>query len=566
VYDKTMPHAVFIVRALDHVIQEFDKSELFARWVGLKQYQGVDYQAKIVHQSLTPEGYAELPSLAASISSSILPGFMAILQGTEQGLNLEFLTTILMFHRKFKHFDTNSSSSSTVSSASSDSSEGGKTRKDMIEEAKRIFTRFLEKGEMYCDPGLVTEIRNLVTKGSGKGVHPAMFRKAGAFIYHRSEHTWCREARATYDWVGRSYDNRSKITRDIEEEFSLKNLPENFDLQIVPSVDDIYSNQELFKDYIAYVDEHADGAFTQFLVAFREYFASPVHSRKSALDKILKAFSDTAKTFPVMGQVSEGISKEICNREQVPDSIVYTLIGLCARAGAGEFYKKWIVEHSMVWKATDWSSAAAAKVSDLSLIMGMSTVETKIEEESLKGKSGFSRYLAKRQMKKQSIAYVRAANAGSASKKKANSQNGAFDMMTMMDPSKSLEKKLSEHTVPSISNTLSSLYLREQFQRIHLDTALDTTGMSLWEAFFKFYQKYVSMSNEDLCDAQENMRKDIIELCDKYKAVIPKSNDVKERAEKMKIVFPHFFRPVEMEIYGKLHEEYEALLRKNGWK
>jgi len=563
-YDKTMPHAVFIVRALDRVIEEFDKSALFSRWINLKQYQGVDYQAKVVHQTLTAEGYAEPPTLAAALCSSILPAFLAILQGTEQGLNVDFLAQILMFHQKFKHFDPDSQTSS--SNSSSESSGSGKSRKDMIDEAKRIFSKFLEKGEMYCDPGLVEEVRNLINKNGGKGCNPSMFRKTGTFIYQRSEHTWCREARATYEWVNKSYDNQSKNTRAVEEEFSMKNLPEKFDLQIVPSLDDIYGNPDLFKDYIAFVDENTDKLFSKFLVPFKEYFSTPIHARKPALDKILTVFKEASVPFPVLAKASDVITKEVTSRERVSDTIVYNLVGVVARTGATIFYKRWLVEHSMVWKTAQWSSLPVAKLSDLTMLMGMSAVETQIEEAALKGKTGFSRYLAKRQLKKQSVANVRAATASSAANKPQEAPKGFLDMLGGTEMNKSFEDKSTAFFIPSIYNTFSSLYLRKLFERVYLETALNTTEMSMWEAFFEFYKKYVSMSNEELCDAQDNMRKDIIDLCDKYKALIPNSDAVKDKAKKVKIVFPHFFRPVEMEIYGKIHADYEAFLRKNGWK
>jgi len=568
IYDKTMPHAVFIVRALDRAIEEFDKSELFARWVGLKQYQGVDYQAKIVHQSLTPEGYAEPPSLAASMSSQILPAFMAILQGTEQGLNLEFLTSVLTFHRKFIHFENDGSTSPTSSAASSDST-GGKTRKDMIEEAKRIFAKYLEKGEMYCDPGLVDEIRNIVTKGGGKGVTPSMFRKAGTFIYHRAEHSWCREARATFDWTIKSYDNQSKGTRSVEEEFSLKNLPENFDLQLVPSLDDVYGNPDLFKDYAAFVDDNTDKLFQKFLVPLKEYFAAPALSRKPILQKIMNVFSEAAVTYPELVPVSNMVSKELGCRDRIPDSILHILVSAIARSGAARFYKQWIVEHSMVWKSASWSPVSAVRFGDLSLIMGMSTVETKIEEAALKGKSGFSRYLAKRQVKKQSVSVIRA---GSTSTVKLSHDKAVLN--TDFGFGGAAEKKASSDAIdvsliariPSIEETLSSPYLRIFFMQGMLEKVLSPEEMDLFTALSSFFKKYNEMSNERICEAQKDIQKDVVDLCDKYKGMLPKFAEMKDRAKKLTFILPNFFRPLEVELFGKHHSKFEGELREKGWK
>jgi len=375
-YDKTMPYAVFIIRALDQSIEEFDKSALFARWIALKQYQGVDYQAKIMHQSLTPEGYAEPPCLAAALTSSLLPAFLSILQGTEQGLNVEFLTNALMFHRKFAVFESDATIASPSRSQGSSSS-SSVTRKDMIEEAKRIFAKFIESGDMYCDPGLVDEVRTLINKNGGKGINPKMFRKIGAFIYHRSEHTWTREARATYEWVNRNYDNRSRSTLAVLDEFSLNNLPEGFDLQIVPSLDDIYSNNVLFGDYSKFVDEQTDNIFEKFYIPFAQYFKTPIRERKPVLEKLIAVFVEAAGIYPELKPPCSLITKEVAARDRVSDVIVRSILGAVARAGAARFYKRWIVEHSMIWKTAAWTSATEIKFGDLSLIMGMSLLRAR---------------------------------------------------------------------------------------------------------------------------------------------------------------------------------------------
>jgi len=557
-----MPYAVFIIRALDQSIEEFDKSALFARWIALKQYQGVDYQAKIMHQSLTPEGYAEPPCLAAALTSSLLPAFLSILQGTEQGLNVEFLTNALMFHRKFAVFESDATIASPSRSQGSSSS-SSVTRKDMIEEAKRIFAKFLESGDMYCDPGLVDEVRTLINKNGGKGVNPKMFRKIGAFIYHRSEQTWCREARATYEWVNRSYDNRSRSTLAVLDEFSLNNLPEGFDLQIVPSLDDVYGNNVLFVDYAGFIDSQTDKLFEKFLVPFRTYFKSTIQERRSALEKLMNVFAEAAVKFPELEQASAAISKEVATRERVSDSLVFALVAAVARAGAARFYKRWIVEHSMAWKTAAWNPVKIVKVGSLDMIMGMSAVESKIEEAALKGKTGFSRYLAKRQLKKQSIAAVRSTVTASADN---NGGETLLDIMNANQMGKKMENQASAFFIPSSLNTFSSIYLRSLFQRAFLEMNLTTSEMALWEAFCGFFNKYSHMSNEELCESQEQMLKEILELCENFKLMIPGYDDLKAKAKKQKMLCPFFFREKEMEIFGKAHAEYEAALRDKGWK
>jgi len=556
-YDGSIPYAVYIIRALDHAIEEFDKSTLFEKWTSLKQYQGVDYMAKVVHQTITKDGFAEPPTLAGAMASSMLPFFLVMMKGTEAGLNLEFLVDILRYCSNFESLEEKSSSQSKGSSA-------GSSRSEMVDEAKRIFAKYLDSGDMYCDPHLVEEVRTAIKAGS-KHITPKLFRKCGAFIYQRSEHTWAREARATFDWVIKSYDNYSQSTREVEEEFSLKNLPEGFDLQIVPSIDDVYGNPDLYKDYTQYVNERSDRLYERFLIPLREYSSSSVQTKKASLQKLMSVFSDATTIYPELTATSNLISKEVAKRECVAETVVHSVLASLIRTGAAHFYKKWLVEHSMVWKKSHWSPVAAIKFGDISLIMGMSAVETKIEEEALKGKSGFSRYLAKRQLKKQAIATIRSGASVKLPQEKAiiDTQLG-IGKSEMIDP-KNIDVSLAA-VVPGIDDTLSSPYMRTFFQHAIMEKVLGVEQLELYKALSDFYKKYDVMSNEDLCDSQKQMLGEINEICAKYKRLLPRPDEVKERAKKQKILFPNFFRPVELDLYGRYHTAFEEGLRQKGWK
>jgi len=563
-YDGSIPFAVYIVRALDHAIEEFDKSLLFSDWIGLKQYQGVDYQAKVVHQTLTEEGYAEPPTLAGAMASSMLPFFLVMMRGSEAGLNLEFLVDILKFRRTYESQEASSQTKSTSSSGSS--------KTEMIEEAKRIYGKYLDSGEMYCDPRLVEEVHNLLSKNA-KGIKSDLFRKCGAFTYQRSEHTWAREARATFAWANKSYDNRCKHAHAIEEEFAMSVLPEGIDLQVVPTLDDTLACNALMVDYAAFCGDEINVAFQHFREAYEGYFKAPVHERKKYLENLSSAYSEITRLFPDLTPVRNLIEKEISIRERVSDSLFQFATSSILRAVASKYYANWLVEHSMVWKTSPWTPVPTITYSDLSTTFGMRAIEKKIEEAALKGKSGLSRFLAKRQVKKQSIANVRTAPARELSgpSKTVYSTKGAGDALAFGDikgVSEQTAGTLQENVlvIPSITDTLSSTYLRKHFENAYLASALSASDMSLWEALCKFYNKYSLMEDERLIELQSNMLKDIENLCDKFKAILKDAAEVKERAKKQKFIFPQFFRPYETELYSAHHTEYEKALRAKGWK
>jgi len=569
-YDGTIPYAVYIIRALDHAIEEFDKSALFARWINLKQYQGVDYQAKVVHQTLNEEGFVQPPTLAAALTSSLLPFFLVMMKGTENGLNVEFLVDALKFHRKFEAFDKGNASSSQ-GSASTDSS-----RKDMVEEAKRMYKKYFESGEMYCDPDLVEEVSNQLGKSGGKGISASLFRKCGAFIYLRAEGTWARQARATIVWTNKSYDNRSKGARAVEEEFSMKVLPEDIDMQVVPSLDDVLANADLMWDYADYAGKELNDRFARYRAAYEEYFTAPVHKRKPLQEKVATAYGEVAELLPELSTISRVFTKEASQRERLTDSVFSFLSSSIIRAVAKKYFYKWVIERSMKWKTTKWNLTPTIVYSELTDCYGMIAVQNKIEEEALKGKSGFSRFLAKRQVKKQSVANVRPAGATSVKDAAATSNTvyvgkGAGDMLAfggMKGATDLKAENVDENAllVPSLTDTLSSSYLRKLFEVMHLSTAISASEMNLWEALCKFYTKYSAYDDDKILESQDEMRESIERICSKYQALLKNAAEIKERAKKVKVVFPQFFRQYEIDIYGEHHAAYEKVLRSRGWK
>jgi len=353
-YDGTIPYAVFVLRSLDYAIEGFDKSPLFTNWIALKQYNGVDYQAKVVHQTLTPEGYAEPPTVAATMCSSMLPFFLVMIDGTETGLNLQFLNDIHKFYKTYGGDEKVPDRSRTPSSSGTNSSSSEVTHKDMVDEARRIYSKYLESGEMYCDPKLLEEVRNALSKSNGKGVTPSMFRKCGAFIYQRSEHTWGREARGTIAWANKTYENRSRAARAIEEEFAMKLLPEDMDLQIVPNLDDVLQNPELSQDFGEFCGEKVATGFAGWQKAYGEYFQTPIHQRKPILQKLFKAFGDCATAFPQLQPLREMFEREAAAREKLSESILLYCTRCGIRAIAQKYYLRYLVERNVKWKTTPW--------------------------------------------------------------------------------------------------------------------------------------------------------------------------------------------------------------------
>jgi len=479
------------------------------------------------------------------------------------------LVDVLKYRKQFESLQDGSSSSQTASGSSST----GATRKDMIEEAKRIFAKYLESGNTYCDPRLVDEARATLKKG-GKAVTPSLFRRCGAFVYQRSEHSWCREARASLAWTNKSYDNRCKAARAIEEEFSMSVLPEGIDLQAVPTIDDTLTNPELFDDYCAYIKATGLESLFTYHQTYLDYFQLPVNQRKPMLEKFITVYGQIANDFPELAPTYKVFAKEVAHRERVADTVFSYSMHTVVRAVAKKYFSKWLIEHSMVWKKAKWTLVPAVTFSDLSGVRSTQEIEKKIEEEAVKGKSGLSKILALRAAKKQSVANVRGKSGGTVTDShtvfttKKDSDIAYFGNQQKPEAAvvAAAAADSCDFMVPTLAETLASPFLRKYFESVFLSTALSSTELHLWEDLQKFFLKYSAMNDDQLIEGQDEMRKAIEQLCDKYKSMLKDPEAIKERAKKQKIIFPQFFRREELELYKKQHVEFEKVLQRKGWK
>jgi len=230
----------------------------------------------------------------------------------------------------------------------------------------------------------------------------------------------------------------------------------------------------------------------------------------------------------------------------------------------------------MKWKTVPWTPVQNIMFSDMTLVYGMGKIERMIEEEATKGKSGFSKYLTKRHLKKQTVANVRTAPSaelagpsktvfatGSAMDlinfgKDFGKSGGAQDLGTAADNDFNMG-------VPSLADTLASPFLRKFFLNSFLGSVLSASEVTLWESLTEFFVKYSTMDSDKLCAAQDDMRKDIMAICDKYSSLLKNGEEIKKKAQESKMFFPHFFRPYEMELYADAHEAFEKVLHEKGW-
>lgn len=418
-HDRTMPYAVYVVSALDKSIEMFEGSPVFVRWIGQKQYIGVDFQSRMVHQTLTPDGYAVPPSFAAAISSSMGASLSVSLQDTDGFRGCQFVMELLNFEG-LAHGASSPSSSAGASSAkgsgllkqapvllgvgvggAGESSAVVCTKKEVLEEAKRIYQTYLEDGKksgLYCDPALVEEVRAaLKAAGKAKSVRSDVFHRVGAYVYNRVDHLIGREWRASLIWTNKSYDNNCRRAKEILAMFDRKQLPAGTDFKLVPAIDDVLANDALKADFEAFIPAELRGYLAQYHAQMLKVIQLPYDQRAEEAESAVMLMAAGATRMKDLEPFYKAVSKGIAGRQKISNGpftlFFYVLVNTLAKL----YYRDWVAARVDTWSTVPWSPVASVVFSHMDTAPSTSDYTSKLGAE---GKHGWAALFGRRAAKK----------------------------------------------------------------------------------------------------------------------------------------------------------------------
>ena len=426
-HDRSMPYAVYVVAALDKSIEMFDGSPLFTRWLSQKQYIGVDFQSRMIHQTLTPEGYAVPPSFAAAISSSMGASLSVSLQDTDGFCGCQFIMELLNFESLAHGASSPSSSSSSSSTmgsgllkspalmmmgmgATGENSAVVCTKKEVLEDAKRIFQTYLEdskKSGLYCDPALVEEVKAaLKAAGKSKSVRSDIFHRAGAYVYNRGDHLSGREWRASLIWTNKSYDNNCRRAKEILAMFDRKQLPAGTDFKLVPAIDDVLANDALKADFEAFIPAELRTFLAKYHAQMLKVIQLPYDQRAEEAESAVMLMAAGATQMKDLAPFYKAISKGIAGRTKISNGpftlFFYVLVNTLAKL----YYRDWIAARVDVWSTAQWSPVAAVVFSHMDTVPSTTDYTSKLGAEGKRGWAAlFGRRGAKKHLPPKSPAY-----------------------------------------------------------------------------------------------------------------------------------------------------------------
>jgi len=117
--------------------------------------------------------------------------------------------------------------------------------------------------------------------------------------------------------------------------------------------------------------------------------------------------------------------------------------------------------------------------------------------------------------------------------------------------------------IPTLSDTLVCARLRRHFYTTFLESRLGNDEKKLWTALSEFQEAYQSLSDEEVCQRQKDIRDAAMTIL-KNNSSIPDRDNLMDIIEKEKYnVSSKFFLGVEMKIYQDLHKSYQSFLESN---
>lgn len=399
---KNLEYSVYVLATLDIATIETNEKAFFKEWLSKKEWVGTDFTAVSLHQSKSPEGFQEYPSLAACFGSpQLLSLIVSFLHGTQRQASILFLVDLLKITRQSfrlrksldgaKNADMDSSTATDEGSAKSDGGDDDddsdassymtkeevrELRAKLVEEARAIFQKYLDgaKPLVSVHPKLVSQLKSQLFGFRSKSkFDPEQFWRVGAYVFRRVEKTWFRELQSTYVWALKEYDNHCIISEYINRAVNAQSF-EGIPLNIVPLPDDVVENKNLFDSFLEVMPADRREALTALLGLMERYRKKPADARceyaKKVLDAAKKFDTDNGRITKAAAAVT-AVLNEFKGAELSTDLLAF-LKHITLECVFAVYYPQWVAAHKAEeFNAMEWKPAAFVTFSQLLTIVAI---------------------------------------------------------------------------------------------------------------------------------------------------------------------------------------------------
>jgi len=366
--------------------------------------------------------------------------------------------------------------------------------------------------------------------------------------------------------------------------FDIRQLSDSVDFRLVPSVDDMLMNENLKKDFEAFVPREMSRIYEEYFAMYSKILSMPCDQRGDEVEDVVMLMAAGATKFKELEIHYKVISKGLSGRKSICDSpFTMWLYGLTDSL-VTLYYREWVDKRVSFWSKEHWNPAREAVFSRLSISYSAGDASSKTESTEKRGFGGFfsrkkktpvaqssSKSVLVMPPKESSSPSLMSPGGGTISSSRSRSSASLADVgdsqisdLSDVDDSSSVTLTVVP-TIPTLLETLSSVYLRKMLQTHYLETHLTEDDMILWKKFSEFMEKYQPLTDDDIESCQDEMRASALEILDKHETFMKKGYFLRSHIQKKGLVTSAFFRQEEVNLLRSTYSGYENFLRQRGW-
>jgi len=577
--------------------------ECYEAFSEARAWDPVEVLKMTLQQSKDEEGFVELPTLAGALLSPTLgPLMMNHFKDSDKAQEMRYLLETHDFFSRFHNIERKRNS---------------QERKDMQNEAKRLFDKFIQFNGISIPQKMKNELTVAVFSFAGFKITPTIFQRSGAWIYNRIERSWFREIISLLLWVDHDFDNHSQKAQEMEDLFNIKNVGD-CNLGLVPHPDDIIGNKELWDCFKRIVPSND---FNNRCMEFVRDFKSLEHASSETviaeIEPLVSKLKIIAKDLPEIGVIQSELEQNAADPRNFNISVFSMPCHMVLKVLMEQYYGSFVKRCKLIYRKISWTPVkiltfvGSDSIGDTSCIPSVgiaATISSRAPKEKRRwGFSGFGKQRSQPNTGSVTIPTSTSSTfpgsptssmvAGSPVQTKTASpiiglrspgspstdsllskpldtvaSDDEGDMVNSrhhhhMSVPSSVPKSVPEFTmeVPTFPETFASTHLRRLFYGCFLEMRLGDDEKALWNALCKFHSDFACLTDAEVTARQDEIIKAALKVLSSYPQLPDHDELVAALSEKRYTVSSHFFFDTERKLYGQFHASYQSFLSHNKW-
>jgi len=364
----------FVGETFDVLAEELTERECYELFLEERSWDPIEVMEASLQQSHDKDGNVEYPKLAAILHSPTYGPLLAnTFKDTEKFEQMRFLIEAHQFYAQFRD--------------SMNKRHRTRDRKDMINEARRIFDRFISKNTIGLTKSLKNEISTCVFSFASNKLTPLVFQRAGAWIFNRISRSWIREVNTLLLWADHDFDNHSQIVLEMEQLYNIAHIP-GLDLKLIPHPDDVVGNPDLWDSFKKFVPtSDINTRCLEFVRSARNLSNIKPENLMAEVQSLVEQLKSIAKDIPDLAPIQAEIEAHAINLRTFNPASFAMPCHMVLKLLLEQYYTLWTLKCKSAYRKGNWTAVPSLTFFGNESISGTSCIPSIGMSASVSGKT-----------------------------------------------------------------------------------------------------------------------------------------------------------------------------------